>query len=533
MTAKAAGGQRLVPPAASGMQRWFRRALRAAAVTLALVAAAMPLAAQVETLPPDHWAYAEIEHFESRGFLALPGIRPYTRAEVRRWVEGLVAARDSGAAFTRVETQRLARLEDEFVRGADIENARVRFDPPVIGITEANWGFTADVDGVNGGASGWGSAAGADSDGTAWSRTQFDALLRYRDRVAYETRYRLTLAPEEGTRTGENTISSRERNWHGLTSNLDRAYVSAGGPRFRVVLGRDYLSWGSRRGGELLVSDAGLSADALQVHLRLRRFRLASVAAMLSAAENRNYAAHRLEVDLGPVQVGVQEAVVYVSPHLEPTYLFPLTFYYGNQFNERGDDNVLLGLDAHWTGRCGVLDGELLVDDFIYDGDPAPNKLGGRLGWRRGFPLGGTDLQASAAYTAITRWTYTHRDTINTYVAGSGSIARGEPWLGNSLGPDADRWEAALAWSPDVRWNLGLQLSRTRRGAGNRDPSPWQPGTPYSLPFPSGPVQTETWAGLGAHVLLGRRAGVSAGTELGWTPSGRELRLVAEARFDL
>ena len=73
-----------------------------------LVVAAAGAHAQVETLPTEHWAYSELEHFEMRGFVVLDGVRPWTRQHVRRYVEGLAAQADS---FSRVEHQRLARLQ--------------------------------------------------------------------------------------------------------------------------------------------------------------------------------------------------------------------------------------------------------------------------------------------------------------------------------------------------------------------------------------------------------------------------------------
>jgi hypothetical protein len=375
--------------------------------------------------------------------------------------------------------------------------------------------------------------SGPEADGTAWGRTHLEALLRFRDWMAYDTRYRVSLEEEADLRSDENRISSRERNWNGLTSNHDRAYVALDGRRARLVLGRDYVSWGASRGDELLVSDSGLSLDALQFHLRLSRFRLSSVTALLSAAENRHYAAHRLEVDLGSLWIGVQEAVVYVSPHFEPTYLFPLSFYYGNQFNERDNDNTLIGIDAKWSTPVGVLDGELLVDDFIYDGDPSPNKLGLRVGWRRGFVVGGADVGLRASYVRMSRWTFTHRQPGNAFVAGAGDVSAGDPFLGHALGPDADRWRVVALWSPDVNWSTELQWTHTRRGDGNRDLSPRLTSDPHDLPFPSGSVLREQRLGAAARAHFSRSVSLTAASELGWGTEGRELLFGAELRLDL
>ena len=517
----------------AGGTTWGGRRCGAVLVVVALATHATPTSAQVESLPPDHWAYEQLERFEARGHIVLPGVRPWTRARVGGWVRTLRDAVDSGAAFSPVELQRLERLENEFVDGERIAESKRRFDPPLVRILDESWNFAGDADLHTGGAGAFGAQAGPQAGGTAWGRGNFEALLRFRDWMAYETRYRVTLEEQADVRVDENRISSRERNWNGLTSHHDRAYVAVDGGRARFVLGRDYIGWGAARGDELLISDAGLSLDAVQFHLRLSRFQLSSATALLSAADNRHYAAHRLEVDLGGLWVGLQESVVYVSPHFEPTYLFPLSFYYGNQFNERENDNTLLGLDLKWSSPVGVFDGELLVDDFIYDGDPAPNKLGYRAGWRRGFVVAGMDAGLRVSYTRLNRWTFTHRVPGNAYVAGAGDATTGDSFLGHPLGPDADRWRAAASWSPNVDWTAELSWTHTRRGDGNRDLSAWESTVPYDPAFPSGVVQSVDRLGLETRTWFTRNVSLRGTGELGWTPTGREFLFGGELRLDL
>jgi hypothetical protein len=227
----------------------------------------------------------------------------------------------------------------------------------------------------------------------------------------------------------------------------------------------------------------------------------------------------------------VHEAVVYTSSHFEPTYLFPIAFYYGNQFNERVDDNSLLGFDAHWVSRWAAVDGELLVDDFIYDGDPAPQKLGWRVAAARAWPARGTDMELHVAYQRMARWVFTHRNPAVQYVAGAGDPAAGDPWLGTPLGPDADRWTARLAWTPRAAARLWVEFARTRRGEGNRDLSAWERGMPYDLPFPSGLVSRESRTECGGSLRLGRRAEILGIAAFGEAGAGHGA-LRAELRLD-
>jgi hypothetical protein len=478
---------------------------------------AAPAAASPEGLPPGHWAYEDLEHFEARGRVQLHGIRPYTRSEVAAWVASL-----EDSALTPAESQRVRRLRREFLDGEPLAASAERWDRPLLKLLDSGWGFAGDLD--------------FDSDATAGDSTdlrggaRFETVVRWNESLAYETRYDVRLAAEEGARVGENMLSSRERVWHGLTAHNDRSYVAFARGPLRLAFGRDYLGWGARRGAELLISDAGTSLDAFTIRLGLGRFRLASTAALLSTSRNRNFAAHRLEIDAGPLQFGIQEAAVYESPHFDPTYLFPIAFFYGNQFNERADDNVLLGGDVKWTSRAGVFDAELLVDDFIYDGDPAPNKLGWRLGWTKAHAAFGTDFLWRCGYTRVGRWTFTHRrGTTYSYVAGRGGA--GDPFLGTALGPDADRLEAAIEWSPRWPWSLRIGDSYVRRGDGNRDLTAWQPGEPYDLPFPSGRVETQHATEIGARAQLHGRA--ECGATLTRDHSRDSWRLRVGLRLDL
>ncbi len=475
-------------------------------------------------MPPGHWAYSELEHFEARGLLHLPAARPYTRTQVRKWV---LALDDCAAPFGAAERRRLTRLETEFVTGDSLWAERD--DPPVGTIGDGAWRAAADADLHAVGQAFRG--AGDPRQGRGFGR--FETTVRYGDNFVYETRYAVAVENETGRRVGENRISSRERNWHGLTSDNDRSYVALEQGPLRASFGRDYVAWGARRGEEMLVSDAGLSLDALTLRLHLGRFELSSVAAMLASSRNRYYAAHRLDITMGPVAVGVQEAAVFQSPHFDPTYLFPISFYYGNQFNERADDNVLLGGDIKVGSPWAVFDAELLVDDFIYDGDPAPQKIGWRAGATHAVQAGGGALDLRLTYARVSRWTFTHRLATAYYMAGNGDPAGGDPFLGTALGPDADRWTAGAEWTPDARRKLWLRWARERRGDGNRDLTTWQPGTAFRLAFPSGDVRRSNDYAAGGSLRYGRHIEFDAGIGLQDGPDRREWRAETGLRLDL
>src|SRR5262249_22324084 len=131
-----------------------------AALLVAFAVSTPPAGADPQSLPPGHWAYGELEHFEARGWLHLPGARPYSRTQVRRWVIALGAHDDALGAGGR---GRVARLEAEFV---DSLVAR-RDDPPLVHFTDDPWRVDGDVD-VRGG----GDADHGDR-GLGWGRSRF------------------------------------------------------------------------------------------------------------------------------------------------------------------------------------------------------------------------------------------------------------------------------------------------------------------------------------------------------------------------
>ena len=63
--------------------------------------------------------------------------------------------------------------------------------------------------------------------------------------------------------------------------------------------------------------------------------------------------------------------------------------------------------------------------------------------------------------------------------------------IGSPLGPDSDRWNAAVSTPLHPRLIVTVGGSFTRRGEGN-DLREWIPGTDPRLPFPSGDTTEET-----------------------------------------
>src|SRR5262249_10484988 len=114
----------------------------------------------------------------------------------------------------------------------------------------------------------------------------------------------------------------------------------------------------------------------------------------------------------------------------------------------------------------------------------------------------------------------------------SGDPMHGDPFLGNPLGPDADRWNATLGFTPGVRWSLWLRGESTRRGDGNRDLAAWQPGAAYRLPFPRGVVQRSGRIEARARPRPGRYLQMQGAIARDDQAGARAWRLSSELRVD-
>lgn len=481
-----------------------RRRRRSFFLPFLLFLAALPLAAAQspsradaigqEFIPPEHWCYPALDRFEALGLVSLPSQKPYSRPDVVRFARDVRRAVGASAeGLSDRDRFELARLEDEFASDRAETEPASRYDKPVLCMDEAPLRFEADLD-----------------LGLAPTRPPFDdrwwlfgvsspsAKIHIGERFTYEARYRLTWTAEREEWEHKYKPSPREKSWYGAAALFERAYLVFHWRPLTLFFGRDYEDWGPAPGGNLLVSRTAESLDKVGGRLSFRNFRLSFFHSYLSLEEpRRTLSAHRMEFDAGRFTFGFSETALYTGRGIDPVYALPLAAFYSNQFNERGDDNVIWSVDAKYRARRGVfLYGSLLIDDFQFQRDgTAPDKLGFDVGARIALgdpaPLG---LRLEYRYVDI--YTYTHRDSLRYHVTGRGDPLAGDPPLGAVEGPDTDAFRAQAEYfiRPDV--TATVFASFRRRGEGNDyrrhdatvDPSP---------PFPSGVVERTAAAGVG------------------------------------
>jgi hypothetical protein len=443
-----------------------------------------------EFIPLENWSYKAIQRFESLGLCNVPDDAPFTRTGFIAIVNEIVEN-----AFDRRLSPRdryeLDRLKKEYTDYLSQVDPQARYDPPTFFLQERPVVLEFDLD----------LAGIADRPFLNEFGTEFYlnsnpcAKLHFSDHVTYDVRYRLTLGPEHGDRARDAKPSRRERSFKGLTSLYERSYVIFGWKPFHVFFGRAYVDWGPSDWGSLITPWKSISIDQLGWRAKLKWFRFSMFHGTLSPELERNIAGHRLEMRFGRVTMGLSETVVYAGRSWDPIYLFPLSSFYANQFNERNNnDNIL------WEGdiKASLLDALTfytsgLIDDYQFERDGNnPDKyaveVGGRLALSR--PVATT---WRARYQRVDIYTYTHFDTLTYYLSGEAD-PEVDVLLGGRPGPDADTWRVEGEFYPYPTVIAAGAVFGTRLGEGN-DLRRFVPGEPTDPPFPSGVVErTLGWA---------------------------------------
>jgi hypothetical protein len=447
-----------------------------------------------EFIPPEHWSYPALDRFEALGLVDLPAWGLHTRTDAVRYTEEIRAeAARRGLVLAGRDRFELDRLEEEFGSETALANPRERYDRPLLYLEEDRLRLEGDVD----------LAASPekppfDDEWRLWGVTNLSAKLHLGSWITYDVRYRVTATQARDEWAHKSKPSPREKSWHGIASLYERAYLVFEWKPILLYWGRDYEDWGPNDMGNLIVSKTAESFDKVGGRLSIGRVRLSFFHSYLTVEETRRtFSAHRLEFDVRDFTFGIAETALYIGRGIDPIYLLPFSSFYANQFNERGDDNILWSLDAKYRlGRRATLFGSLLVDDFQFERDGTnPDKLGFDAGAR--VAVGGrVPATIEMKYRYVDIYTYSHRDTLKNYLAGRGDLSGGDLPLGAVEGPDTDRLdvEADCFVRPDL--TLTALFGVRRRGEGN-DFRKFEEGMDPYVPFPSGVVERTTVYGLG------------------------------------
>ncbi len=440
-----------------------------------------------EMIALDHWAYDVAERFEALGVCLLPTDRPFTRDEFI----GIVEEIRKGAYDRRLSPRdrfNLYRLEKEFTEFASRRSPSDRYDVPTFLLDDRPLLLETDID-----ATAALESRAFDEETEAFLGVDPSMRLHFGDRITYEVRYRLLMGPEHGNRARDRKPNRRLKSFKGLTSQFDRSYVMASWDKVHIFFGREYVDWGPSDWSSLIVPGEKISLDQFGARVKMKNLRLSSFVAQLSPTSGRQLAGHRLEGRFGNTVVGINETAIYGNSDFEFLYAFPLSSFYANQFNERNNDqgNILWSVDVKtrlW--RNVVLHASGVVDDAQFERDGEnPDKFGFDIGGRYAVvePI---PLTLRAGFRWVDIFTYSHMDSVNTYVSGEGLVGEGDIGLGGAPGPDTESWQVAFDVHPQQAFTATFAVFSQRRGEGN-DYRAFQEGGDIDPKFPSGVVERQ------------------------------------------
>jgi len=259
-----------------------------------------------------------------------------------------------------------------------------------------------------------------------------------------------------------------------------------------LFVGRKNQLFGHGDETSLLLSLDRQGYDGFGLYIPSGYLEFHNIFAVVDAQRKRYLTIHRLGFRLqNIISLGFSEALLFGNT-LEPLYLNFLLPYYLTQWGSYRDDNVLWFIDARIRVFETILYGELLIDDYMFEDDPYPNKLGWRFGIK-GCIM--EHLFYSADYTFVDKWVYTQRRSINVYERD------GYP-LGFPLGNDVDHTCISISYINAIPLNPMVTIEYTRKGEGTIFLPYEEEGGDWNPSFPSGVVEHKLNMRLGVYYAI-------------------------------
>lgn len=436
---------------------------------------------QLEEIPLDSWVYPVIDELHFQGFFPKLFIadKPYARGEISAYLFRVKQEMEAGTLTLKPHQRWLfERLFDEF---------HLELAPPGAieeKVEELPLTFR------------WGAAFNLRSDfhkeDEPFHKPVFNAFVgaELGDRFYFRSRARV-----ENHLSGNPSVWARPWTRNDLGGTLDDTYLKYHWKYFDLIWGRQRLQWGPGFAEVDLISPNPPPFDMLRLKAAYKALRFQFFFTRLDDAVNpappndtvpRYFSAHRLEVKPATwLEFSLSEVVVYGGPkrQMEWYYLLPFVPYYGEQYNNRKNDNPVWSIDWSITPHKNFGHyGEFLIDDFQIDcltGDCSePQEIGIRAGlvyhsfgpWPRNF--------LNVEYSLIKKYVYGQDQYYNLY------LFHGLP-IGAPQGPDADYLLVRYKQYLNANLDAGFQAEYRRHGEGQIGVQPVK--VPFTN-FPSGVV---------------------------------------------
>jgi len=282
------------------------------------------------------------------------------------------------------------------------------------------------------------------------------------------------------------------KEWKGFQVYFPQGEITFKKNEVAFNIGRRNFLLGFNDDNDLLLSADPRGYDGFSLFFPAGYFEFYNIFSVLDASQNRYLTIHRLGMNLKNfINLGFSEALLFGGT-LEPLYLNFLLPYYLTQWGTARDDNVLWCFDVRLRLWNSFLYGELLVDDYMYEDDPYPDKLGYKAGLKTIFF---STLVTKFSYTFVDKWVYTQRHSVNTY-------ERNGVCLGYPLGNDVDNISFSVRFVNKFRLYPGIKIEYTRKGEGSIFLPYEEEGGDWNPPFPSGIVEKKFRMKTGVDYIL-------------------------------
>lgn len=282
------------------------------------------------------------------------------------------------------------------------------------------------------------------------------------------------------------------RPWKDFQVYLHEGFIRFNLNKIQFTIGRRNFLLGFAHENSLLLSLDRQGYDGFYLFWPARYYEFYTIFTILDAAEDRYLSLHRIGLNLKRfLKLGFSEAILFTGS-LQPIYLNFLLPYYLAQWGTYRNDNIMWCFDAQINLFHSIIYAEFLVDDYMYEDDPYPDKLAFKLGFKSLFL---SKFLVRFDYTYVDKWVYTHKRRANAYEH------NGSP-LGFPLGNDVDQLNVSCVFMNTYGLYPRVTLQYTRKGEGSISIPYEQEGGSWTPPFPSGVVEKKLDITAGLNCVL-------------------------------
>ncbi|UCG92804.1 MAG: hypothetical protein JSV97_03595 [candidate division WOR-3 bacterium] len=302
----------------------------------------------------------------------------------------------------------------------------------------------------------------------------------------------ITYAHGMSIRRANELDSLGPRPWKDFQAYLHEGLIRFNINKIQFNIGRRNYLLGFADENSLLLSPDKQGYDGFYLFMPSRYYEFYTIFTILDAQKNRYLSVHRIGLDLKRfLKLGFSEAILFTGS-LQPIYLNFLLPYYLAQWGTDRNDNIMWSFDIQINLFNSLMYAEFLIDDYMYEDDPYPDKLAFSLGLKS---LLFAKFLVKLNYTAVDKWVYTHERRVNTYER------NGSP-LGFPLGNDVDQLNFSCVFMNEYGLYPRFTLQYTRKGEGSISVPYEQEGGSWTPPFPSGIVEKKLDITLGLQCVL-------------------------------